>query len=66
MKNFSIKNREVFNLLNQSDLLDAGMVVQKARKQGTVWLQWGFIGFYNKQSYFPNKEAYFTKCRTVG
>ena len=48
MKNFSIKNREVFNLLNQSDLLDAGMVVQKARKQGTVWLQWGFIGFYNK------------------
>ena len=24
----------------------------------TVLLQWGFIGLYNKQSYFANKEAY--------
>ena len=39
-------------LYRESDLLDVGMVVQKARKQGTVLLQWGFIGFYNKQSYF--------------
>ena len=34
-------------LYRESDLLDVGMVVQKARKQGTVLLQWGFIGFYN-------------------
>ena len=35
-------------LLNRgSDLLDVGLVVQNARKQGTVLLQWGLIGFYN-------------------
>ena len=31
----------------EGDLLDVGMVVQKAGKQGTVLLRWGFIGFYN-------------------
>ena len=30
--------------------------MQKVRKQGTVLFQWGFIGFYNKQSTFANKE----------
>ena len=34
-------------LYQESDLLDVRMVVQKARKQGTVLLQWGFIEFYN-------------------
>ena len=29
-------------LYRASDLLDVGMVVQNARKQGTVLLQWGF------------------------
>ena len=44
-------------LYRESDLLDVGMVVQKARKQGTVLLQWSFIGFYNKLTvlYFANK-----------
>ena len=45
-------------LYRESDLLDVGMVVQKARKQGTVLLQWGFIGFNNKQPTFAYKEAY--------
>ena len=34
-------------LYQESDLFDVGMVMQKARKQGTVLLQWGLIGFYN-------------------
>ena len=38
-------------LYQESDLLYVGLVVQKARKQGTVLLQWCFIVFYNKQSY---------------
>ena len=47
-------------LYRESDLfLDVGLVVQKARKQGTVLVQWGLIGFYNKNSpTFANKEAY--------
>ena len=35
--------------LQERDLLDVGMVVQKARKQCTVLLQRGLIGFYNEQ-----------------
>ena len=34
-------------LYREGDFLDVGMVVQGARKQGTLLLQWGFIGFYN-------------------
>ena len=47
-------------LYRESDLLDVGMVVQKARKQGTVLLQWGFIGFYNKLTvlHFANRLLY--------
>ena len=35
-------------LCQESDLLDVGLVVQKARKQGTVMLLWGLIEFYSK------------------
>ena len=34
-------------LISKSDLLDAELVVQKARKQVTVLLPWGLIGSYN-------------------
>ena len=34
------------HLYQESDLLYVGLVVQKARKQGTILLQWGMIGFY--------------------
>ena len=49
-KLFTSKQKK--HLYRKTDLLDVGLVVQKARKQGyTAPLQWGLIGFYyNKQS----------------
>ena len=50
----------------ESNLLDVRMMVQNARKQGTVLLQWGLIGFYNINSpTFANKETYFQNATVL-
>ena len=45
-------------LYRESYLLDVGLVVQRARRQGTVLLQWGCIESTINSPTFANKEAY--------
>ena len=50
-------------LYQESDLLDVGLVVQKARKQGRVLLQWGFDRILQQTALLSNVGRLLVNCR---